>query len=71
MEQTLQLVFKTGTGTSYTMTIDNPKPALTPLEIQTAMNAIIAKNIFAVEGGLTEIGEANTIDTQVNPITFA
>ena len=52
------------------MSIDSPKPALTPLEVQTAMNAIIAKNIFAVEGGLTEIGEANTIDTQVNPIAF-
>lgn len=45
------------------MTIDSPKPVLTPLEIQTAMNAIIAKNIFTIEGGLTEIGEANTIDT--------
>lgn len=49
--QTLQLKFVTEVGSLSTITLDNPKDELTPAEVTTAMDQIIAKNIFNSSGG--------------------
>ncbi len=71
METMLEMIFKTGAGRSYRLTLDNPKEDLTPLEIQDAMNLVISKDLFAVEGGVAEIDSAQLITTQTEPIVFA
>ncbi|MGI6706573.1 MAG: DUF2922 domain-containing protein [Clostridia bacterium] len=70
LKQVLEMVFKTGEGRTFRLTLDSPREDVTPAEIQAAMNLILTKNIFNIEGGLTEIVEANIIDTQVNPVVF-
>lgn len=46
----LELIFQTNTGRRTTIRIPNPKATLTATEIQTAMNNIIAKDVFHVGG---------------------
>jgi len=70
MEKTLEMVFKTGEGKTFRLTLDNPREDVTPTEIQDAMNTILTKNIFNVGGDLTEILEANIISTETSPVDF-
>ncbi|WP_366922159.1 DUF2922 domain-containing protein [Metallumcola ferriviriculae] len=46
----LELIFQTSTGRRSTIRIPNPKDTLTAAEVQTAMNDIIGKNVFHVDG---------------------
>ena len=71
METMLEMIFKTGLGRSYRLTVKSPKPELTPTEIQDAMNLVISKNLFGVDGGVAEIDSAQLITTQTEPIVFA
>lgn len=70
-DSVLQMIFKTGSGKSFRLTLDDPKEGVSPLEIQTAMNLVISKGIFDVEGGVTEISGANIVTTDTQPIEFA
>lgn len=70
MEQLLEMIFKTGEGRSMRLTLDDPRTDITPAEVQAAMELILSKNPFNVEGGLAEVVEANIITTQVQPLTF-
>ena len=65
------MIFKTGLGRSYRLTLDNPRSDLTPGEIQAAMNLVISKDLFNVDGGVAEIDSAQLVTTQVEPIVFA
>jgi len=71
MVQVLQMSFRTGTGREFRIALENPKTDLTPAQIQTAMDTIISKNVFNVEGGLIEALSANIISTQTQPIVLA
>ncbi|NLC43845.1 MAG: DUF2922 domain-containing protein [Clostridiales bacterium] len=71
METMLEMIFKTGAGRSYRLTLNSPKADLTPSEIQDAMNLVISKDLFAVDGGVAEIDSAQLITTQTEPIVFA
>jgi len=71
MVQVLQMTFRTGTGREFRISLENPKTDLTPVQIQTAMNAIVSKNAFNVEGGLVEALSAQIISTQTQPIVLA
>jgi phosphoribosylaminoimidazole carboxylase (NCAIR synthetase) len=71
MAKQLEMVFETGMGKTYRVTVADPRADATAAEIQAAMNTIITKDIFNVEGGLTGISEANIITTDVEAITFA
>jgi hypothetical protein len=51
MEYSLQLTFVNETGDKVNFTIPNVKPAVTEAEVSTAMDAIIANNIFYSTGG--------------------
>lgn len=71
MKSVLEMVFKTGGGKTFRLTLDEPKEGITAAEIQTAMNQLIFINPFNIEGGLTEIQEANIITTETEPVVFA
>ncbi|HHU79692.1 MAG TPA: DUF2922 domain-containing protein [Clostridiales bacterium] len=47
MNQTLVLVFLDAEGKERNIRIDDPKSDLEPTEVETAMNSIVSKNIFA------------------------
>ncbi|MBM7582616.1 hypothetical protein JOD02_001473 [Caldicoprobacter guelmensis] len=68
MAQTLEMVFKTGQGRTYRITLDDPRPDLTPAEVKAFMDLVLSVNPFDIEGGLVEIAEANIIDTEVQPL---
>lgn len=42
----LQMIFKNSVGKEVTISVDDPKDALTETEIKAAMDTIIEKNIF-------------------------
>ncbi|MDF9407008.1 MAG: hypothetical protein A4E52_00731 [Pelotomaculum sp. PtaB.Bin013] len=50
-DQTLRMVFRNQEGKNVTITLDNPKENLTAAEIETAMDLVIARNIFTSTGG--------------------
>ena len=50
-EKELELKFRNAAGQSRTITVKNPKDGLTKEEVDTAMNAIVAANIFTSNGG--------------------
>lgn len=61
----LELSFKKEDGKTATLTVANAREDLTPAEVKTVMDGIIAKNIFAPGGiDLTEAQGAKVIITQ-------
>ena len=68
MDTMLEMIFKTGMGRTFRLTLNNPRADLTPSEVEDAMNLIIDKDLFAVEGGVAEIDSAQIITTQVETI---
>ena len=71
METELEMIFKTGTGKKFRIAFDNPRTDVTPAEIQAAMDLVIGKNLFAVDGGVTAIESAQTVTTQTEEVEFA
>lgn len=47
----LEMEFKNAEGKKFALTIDEPREDITGEEIRTAMDNIIAKNIFYTTGG--------------------
>jgi len=70
MNTMLEMVFKTGMGRRFRLTLDNPRPDITPSEVEAAMNLIISKDLFAAEGGVAEIESAQIITTQSETIVL-
>ena len=50
-EKELELKFRNAAGQSHTITVKNPKDGLTKEEVDTAMNTIVAANVFTSNGG--------------------
>jgi len=50
-DHTLRMLFRNQEGKNVTITLNNPKDDLTTAEIETAMDLVIAKNIFTSTGG--------------------
>jgi len=64
MAKTLRMTFVNEAGNRYSINLRDPKDTLTGAEVATAMNAIIAKNIFQTTGGdLVSKDSAAIIDT--------
>ncbi|MCX7781208.1 MAG: DUF2922 domain-containing protein [Negativicutes bacterium] len=66
MTKTLEMVFRDAFGKETIIRLADPKDGLTQAEVLTAMETIIAKNIFATKGGdLAQAVEARirTLDT--------
>jgi len=68
METMLEMIFKTGAGKRFRLTLDSPRPDLDPSEVQAAMNLVISRNLFAVDGDVTEIDSAHIITTSTAAI---
>ena len=50
-DKTLKMQFKNAAGGNITISVDNPKDALTPAEVTQAMTDIITQNLFTSKGG--------------------
>ncbi|MCM3757220.1 MULTISPECIES: DUF2922 domain-containing protein [Sporosarcina] len=69
MALTLQLVFKKSDGKDFVLTVDEPRPGITPTEVQTAMEQIIASGVFKKDGDvLTAVKSARIIDRSTNDL---
>ncbi|TEB11697.1 hypothetical protein Pmgp_01493 [Pelotomaculum propionicicum] len=49
--RTLRMVFLNQAGKNVTITLDNPRSDVTTAQVQTAMDLVIARNIFTSTGG--------------------
>ena len=69
MDTEVELVFTTASDSHFTLNIDAPVDGLTLATAQTAMNTIIAKNIFTTKGGdLTGIYAARIHTSNIVPL---
>lgn len=68
MNQVLEMVFKTGVGRNYRITLNDPRWDIQPVEVKAFMDLVIDINPFDIEGGLVEAVEANIISTDVQPL---
>ena len=69
MAKSLQLNFETANGKSLMLTVDDPKESLTSTEIDEGMKAIIASNVFHVEGTpLSIVKSARVVERNVTNI---
>jgi len=68
----LVMVFKTDSDTNVSISIDNPKDSLQESAIKSAMELIIAKNVFAPkEEQLVALVEARIVVTNTNEYELA
>ncbi|MEN6389208.1 MAG: DUF2922 domain-containing protein [Syntrophomonas sp.] len=71
-ERSLELYFATSGDRSFHLSIPNAKPDLTASGVNTAMNEIIALNVFSVQGGaLAEKKSANLVTKETVEYTIA
>lgn len=72
MEKTkLEMNFLDSLNKVTKLSLDDPKTDLVPSEIQSAMENIIAQNIFASKGSdFVAVGGARVITTSINEIEF-
>ncbi|PJK17652.1 hypothetical protein CQS04_01890 [Chryseomicrobium excrementi] len=69
MAKTLQLEFGNTAGKKITVAVEEPRTDLTLAEVQTAMQAILAAEVFSVEGEpATEAVSAQIIDRSVQSL---
>ena len=68
-EKELELKFKNAAGKSRTITVKAPKDGLTKEEVENAMNAIVAANVFTSAGGdLVEAVEGRVRTTTLDVV---
>ena len=67
MNQTLILVFLDAEGKERNIRVDDPRVDLTPSEVETVMNDIVAKNVFA-GSALVSAAKAYIITTTTEDI---
>jgi hypothetical protein len=67
LNQTLILVFLDADGKERNIRVDDPRVDLTPSEVETAMNDIVAKNVFA-GSALVSAAKAYIITTTTEEI---
>ncbi|MCP2034875.1 hypothetical protein L1279_001862 [Planomicrobium sp. HSC-17F08] len=71
MAKTLELIFATAAGKEVTLSVEELRENVTPLELQAGMQTIIAQNIFEVEGSRfatakgARIVERNVVEYEV------
>lgn len=67
--KTLQMTFTNSLGKKKTVSINDPKDDLQKSEVESAMNEIITKNIFASNGAeLVAIAGAKIVNRQVTEL---
>lgn len=69
MAKKLELVFKNASDKSVKITVDDVRENITPAEVKTAMESIVAKNVFTSTGGdLVGVQGARIIDTNIQEL---
>ncbi|MFZ7131309.1 MAG: DUF2922 domain-containing protein [Eubacteriales bacterium] len=69
MATKLRMSFLNSLNRTTSMSLDDPRADLTPAEVQTVMDNIIAKNIFDSSGGdLVSVKSAEVVSTTVNEL---
>ncbi|MFA4885981.1 MAG: DUF2922 domain-containing protein [Desulfotomaculaceae bacterium] len=67
--RTLRMVFLNQAGKNVTITLDNPRSDITTAEIQTAMDLVVARNIFTSAGGdLVSKQDIKVIDSSTDDL---
>ncbi|KNF09674.1 protein of unknown function DUF2922 [Gottschalkia purinilytica] len=63
----LNMVFRTAKGSRSTISIENVKDDVTEVEVKSAMDDILSRNVFATEknGELASIVEAKIVSTDI------
>ncbi len=51
MSETLQMIFSNFEGRNSTVSVSDPDPAITALDVETVMDSILARNVFQTSGG--------------------
>jgi len=51
LSETLQMIFSNVEGRNTTISVSDPDPALTALDVETVMDSVVDKNIFNTSGG--------------------
>lgn len=68
-QKVLRMVFTTTGGKAFTITLPQPKTALTLAQVEAAMDLILAKNIFATSSGdLASKRDIKVVDTTTDDL---
>ena len=51
MSETLQMIFSNTLGRNSTLSVTDPKPGLSVVEVEELMDSVIDKNVFLTAGG--------------------
>lgn len=69
MSSKIELIFKNQENRSTRISVDEPKADLTEVEVQAAMDNMIAENIFNTSGGdLVAVSGARIVTTQIEDL---
>lgn len=69
MAKTLEMVFTDAAGKDIVISLLDPKDDLTATQVQTVMQDIVARNIFATKNGdLTAVGSARIRSREVTAL---
>lgn len=68
-QKVLRMSFATSGGSTFSISLPQPKATLTREQIETVMDLIIAKNLFnTTSGDLTVVRDIKIIDTTTNDL---
>lgn len=71
MDKNLEMIFRNSAGKTARLSVQEPKEDLTPEEVKTVMNNIVAKNIFDTTGGdMLEAVSARIITREIVKLEF-
>lgn len=72
MAKKLELIFKNAADRTAKITVDDVREDITPTEVKTAMETIVAKNVFTSNGGdFAGIHGARIVDTNIQELELA
>lgn len=66
----LELSFTTSTGSEHRLNVESPQDPINPADVKTAMNSIVAANIFEGKGDLIGIKGARLISRTVEEVSL-
>jgi hypothetical protein len=69
MIRTLQMIFRNTEGRNVTISVPDARDDLQGAEVETVMNALVTRNIFATSGGeITEAIKGQVVSRQVETL---
>ncbi|MDK2800158.1 MAG: hypothetical protein PWP27_2364 [Clostridiales bacterium] len=69
MSQVLEMIFKNEGQKNFKISLNDPKSGLTGTEVKAVMDTVIAKNVFATNGGdVVEAAQARIINKDITEL---